>query len=127
MKKILTLLLSCVLMVCGAIGLTACGGEKNITVVARTQGSGTREAFDTVVTDGNGNYLEMKINGDKHFFTTAKADLQAETGPVMSKVASDKNAIGYISLGSVNETIKVVNVNGVAPSAETVLDGSYQT
>ena len=43
----------------------------------------------------------------------------------MSKVASDKNAIGYISLGSVNSTIKVVNVNGVAPSSETVLDGSY--
>ena len=76
MKKILTLLLSCVLMVCGAIGLTACGGEKNITVVARTQGSGTREAFDKVVTDGNGNYLEMKINGDKYFFTTDKADIQ---------------------------------------------------
>ena len=45
MKKILTLLLSCVLMVCGAIGLTACGGEKNITVVAREQGSVTREEF----------------------------------------------------------------------------------
>ena len=126
MKKIVTLLLSCVLLICGTVGLTACGGEKDITVVARTQGSGTREAFDTVVTDGNGNYLEMKINGDKHFFTTAKADLQPETGPVMSKVASDKNAIGYISLGSVNDTIKVVNVNGVAPSAETVLDGSYK-
>ena len=126
MKKLVTLLLSCVLLICGAVGLTACGGEKDITVVARTQGSGTREAFDTVVTDGNGNYLEMKINGDKHFFTTAKADLQPETGPVMSKVASDKNAIGYISLGSVNDTIKVVNVNGVAPSAETVLDGSYK-
>lgn len=61
MKKILTLLLCCVLMLCGAIGLTACGGEKNITVVAREQGSGTREAFDKVVTDGNGNFLEMKI------------------------------------------------------------------
>ena len=125
MKKIVTLLLSCVLLICGAVGLTACGGEKNITVVARTQGSGTREAFDKVVTDGNGNYLEMKINGDKHFFTTDKADIQEKTGPVMSKVASDKNAIGYISLGSVNDTIKVIKVNGVAPSAETVLDGSY--
>ena len=61
MKKILTLLLCCVLMLCCAIGLTACGGEKNITVVAREQGSGTREAFDKVVTDGNGNFLEMKI------------------------------------------------------------------
>ena len=125
MKKIFTLLLTCVLMICGAIGLTACGREKNITVVAREQGSGTREAFDKVITDGNGNYLEMKVNGKKTYKTTSNADIQKETGNVMSKVASDKNAIGYISLGSVNSTIKVVKVNGIAPSAQTVLDGSY--
>ena len=125
MKKVLTMLLSCILLVCGAVGLTACGGEKNITVVAREQGSGTREAFDKVVTDGNGNFLEMKVDGNKVYKTTSNADIQKETGNVMSKVASDKNAIGYISLGSVNDTIKVVNVNGVAPSAETVLDGTY--
>ncbi len=125
MKKVLTVLLSCALMITGAVGLTACGGEKNITVVARDQGSGTREAFDKVVTDGNGNFLEMKIDGKKVYKTTLSADIQKETGNVKSKVASDKNAIGYISLGSVDDTIKVVNVNGVAPSAETVLDGSY--
>ncbi len=125
MKKILLLL--CVFtLTLSCITLTACGGEKNITVVAREQGSGTREAFDKVVTDGNGNFLEMKVDGKKVYKTTANADIQPQTGNVMSKVASDKNAIGYISLGSVNNTIKVVNVNGVAPSAETVLDGSYK-
>lgn len=126
MKKIVTILLSCLLALAGAIGLTACGGEKHITVIARHQGSGTREAFDRVVTDGDGHYLEMKIDGKTTFFTTKKADLQAETGNVMSKVASDRNAIGYISLGSVNDTLKVVKVDGVAPSAATVLDGSYK-
>ena len=125
MKKLLTNLLSCFLLVTGAVGLTACGGEDNITVVAREQGSGTREAFDKVVTDGNGNFLEMTVDGKKVYRTTSKADIQKETGNVMSKVASDKNAIGYISLGSVNDTIKVVNVNGVAPSSKTVLDSSY--
>ena len=125
MKKLLTNLLSCFLLVTGAVGLTACGGEDNITVVAREQGSGTREAFDKVVTDGNGNFLEMKVDGKKVYKTTSSADIQKETGNVMSKVASDKNAIGYISLGSVNDTIKVVNVNGVAPSSKTVLDSSY--
>lgn len=126
MKKLLTLLLSCLLLVTGVIGLVACGGEKNITVVARDQGSGTREAFDTNVTDGIGNYLEMKIDGKKVYNTTSAADLQKETGNVMSKVASDVNAIGYVSLGSVNDTVKVVKVNGVAPSKQTVLDGSYK-
>ncbi|MBO5240976.1 MAG: substrate-binding domain-containing protein, partial [Clostridia bacterium] len=100
MKKLLTILLSTLLLVTGAVGLTACGGEKNITVVAREQGSGTREAFDKVVTDGNGNFLEMKVDGKKVYKTTSNADIQKETGNVMSKVASDKNAIGYISLGS---------------------------
>ena len=125
MKKLLTNLLSSFLLVTGAVGLTACGGEDNITVVAREQGSGTREAFDKVVTDGKGNFLEMTVDGKKVYKTTSKADIQKETGNVMSKVASDKNAIGYISLGSVNDTIKVVNVNGVTPSSKTVLDGSY--
>ena len=125
-KKLLTILLSALLTIGGVFGLTACGGEKNITVVAREQGSGTREAFDKVITDGNGNFLEMKVDGKKVYKTTSNADIQKETGNVMSKVASDKNAIGYISLGSVNNTIKVVNVNGVAPTSQSVLDGSYK-
>ena len=120
------MLFICIIAICGTLGLTACGGEKDITVVARDQGSGTREAFDRVVTDGNGSYLEMKNAAGKTVYqTTAKADLQKETGNVISKVESDKNAIGYISLGSVNDTVKVVKVNGVTPSAATVLDGTY--
>ena len=125
MKKLLAILLSALLVISCIVGFTACGGEKNITVVAREQGSGTREAFDKVITDGNGNFLEMKVDGKKVYKTTSNADIQKETGNVMSKVASDKNAIGYISLGSVNNTVKVVNVNGVTPSAKSVLDGSY--
>lgn len=126
MKKLLTFLLA-ILLLGSCTGLiTACGGEKYITVIAREQGSGTREAFDKVVTDGNGNFLEMKVDGKKVYKTTTYADIQKETGNVMSKVAGDKNAIGYISLGSVNDTIKVLKVDGVLPSAQTVLDGSYK-
>lgn len=125
MRKKLTVLLSCVMALGCVAGFTACGGEKNITVIAREQGSGTREAFDKVITDGNGNYLEMKVDGKKVYKTTSNADIQGTTGNVMSKVENDKNAIGYISLGSVNDTIKTVTVNGVAPSSQTVLDGSY--
>lgn len=125
MKKIVTFIITCLLCFVGVVGLVACGGEKDITVIARDQGSGTREAFDTNVTDGNGKYLEMKINGEKTFFTTDKADIARETGIVKSKVASDNNSIGYISLGSVDDTIKVVKVNGVTPSAQTVLDKTY--
>lgn len=124
-KRFLAIIFSVALTLFGVAGMTACGGEKDITVVVRDQGSGTREAFDTVVTDGNGNYLQMKISGKTYFYATSKADVQKETGNVLTKVASDINAIGYVSFGSINDSVKVVSVNGVSPSKETVLDKTY--
>ena len=98
----------------------------NITVVVREQGSGTREAFDKVVTDGT-HFLEEKDSAGKKVYNTASTAVQqTKTGTVLSAVAADKNAIGYISLGSVNDTIRVLKVNGVAPSEDTVLSGRIQ-
>lgn len=109
-----------------ALSFSACGGEKNISVIAREKGSGTREAFDKVITDGNGNFLEMKDeNGKKVYKTTLQSIEKNSTGDVKTSVANDKNAIGYISLGSVDDSIKVVTVGGVAPNKDSVLDGSY--
>ncbi len=107
---------------CSGVGCTV---EKDITVITREQGSGTREAFDKVVTDGQGNYLQMKINGKDKFFTVDTADIQKETGNIISKVAKDIHAVGYISLGGVNESIKVLQIDGVRPSTQTVLSGDY--
>ncbi len=115
------------LLLAGLMVLAAasCGKkEKNITVVIREQGSGTREAFDTVVTDGK-QYLEEKVDGKKVYRSSKNAVTQTKTGLVLSAVAADANAIGYISLGSVNDTVNTVRVGGVAASEETVLDGSY--
>lgn len=125
-KKILTLVLAAALAVTSLFSLASCGGaEKNITVVVREQGSGTREAFDTKVTDGT-HFLEEKVDGKKVYNSTKTAVEQTKTGTVLSKVASDEYAIGYISLGSVNDTVKVLKVGGVLPSEETVLNGSYK-
>ena len=108
-----------------ALAAASCGKkEKNITVVIREQGSGTREAFDTVVTDGR-QYLEEKVDGKKVYRSSKSAVTQTKTGLVLSAVAADPNAIGYISLGSVNDTVNTVKVGGVAASEETVLNGSY--
>lgn len=115
------------LLLAGLMVLAAasCGKkEKNITVVIREQGSGTREAFDTVVTDGK-QYLEEKVDGKKVYRSSKNAVTQTKTGLVLSAVAADPNAIGYISLGSVNDTVNTVRVGGVAASEKTVLDGSY--
>ena len=125
-KKILTLVLAAALAITSLFSLASCGGtEKNITVVVREQGSGTREAFDTKVTDGT-HFLEEKVDGKKVYNSTKTAVEQTKTGTVLSKVASDEYAIGYISLGSVNDTVKVLKVGGVLPSEETVLNGSYK-
>lgn len=124
--KLLTLLLTLTLAFTGMFSLTACGGEKNISVISRDLESGTREAFDTVVSDGNGNYLLMKIDGKKYRYVTDKAISLDKTGMVKTQVASDKNAIGYVSLSAVDDTVKMLSVEGVLPSEESILDGSYK-
>ena len=123
MKKILTLTLALLM----TFAFASCtGGEKNISVIVREQGSGTREAFDKVVTDGSHFLEEKDADGKKVYNTTDTAIQQTKTGTVLSAVASDKNAIGYISMGSVNDTVNVIKVNGVAPSEKTVLSGDYK-
>jgi len=127
MKKTITSLLAIVLIFSCVSCLAACGNvEKNITVVVREQGSGTREAFDKVVTDGEHFLEEKDADGKKVYNTTNTAVQQTKTGTVLSTVASDKNAIGYISLGSLNDSVKVVSVDGAVPSEATVLDGTYK-
>ena len=123
MKRILTLALALLTI----FAFASCGGgEKNISVIVREQGSGTREAFDKVVTDGTHFLEEKDADGKKVYNTADTAIQQTKTGTVLSAVASDKNAIGYISMGSVNDTINVIKVNGVAPSEKTVLSGDYK-
>ena len=123
MKRILTLALALLTF----FAFASCGGgEKNISVIVREQGSGTREAFDKVVTDGTHFLEEKDADGKKVYNTADTAIQQTKTGTVLSAVASDKNAIGYISMGSVNDTINVIKVNGVAPSEKTVLSGDYK-
>lgn len=123
MKKIISLTLAsamtmAMLVGCGADASTdgSAGGQTGfITVVSREDGSGTRGAF-TEITGVD--------NGDDR--TTTEASIQNSTGSVMTLVSSDPNAIGYISLGSLNNTVKALNVNGVAPSTQTIIDGSYE-
>lgn len=98
--------------------------EKEISVIVREKGSGTREAFDKVVTDGT-HYLEETINGKKKYRTTLKGIELTKTGTVLYSVASDKNAIGYVSLGALNEEIKTIKVEGKLPTPEAILSGEY--
>lgn len=118
MKKFFAVMLALTLCASSASALAASG---TITVVSREDGSGTRGAFVELMG------VEVKAeDGSKTDMTTEEAVIANSTDVVMQNVASDPNAIGYISLGSLNETVKAVSVDGVAPSVETVADGSYK-
>lgn len=88
------------------------GQDAPITVVTREDGSGTREAFTTLVMN------------KKDIIKTAV--VQNSTGAVRTTVAGDKNAIGYISLSSMDKTVKALPINGVEASEANVKNGSYK-
>ena len=93
---------------------------QDIAVFTREDGSGTRGAFIELTG------VEQKdADGKKVDRTTEAAAVQSSTNGVMTAVANDAAAIGYISLGSLNDTVKAVTVDGVKAGADTVKDGSY--
>lgn len=90
--------------------------EGPITVVSREDGSGTRGAFVELigVEDEEGNDM-----------TTVDAEISNSTEVVIQSVAGNTGAIGYISLGSLDDTVKGVKIDGVEPTAENIENGSY--
>lgn len=89
------------------------GEDAAINAYGREKGSGTRDGFEELTNDGT---------KDEY---TYKEELN-ETGVVKTKVAADPNGIGYMSYGSVDDTVKAVSVDGVALTEETVMDKSYK-
>ncbi|MBP1762381.1 MAG: phosphate binding protein [Firmicutes bacterium] len=88
------------------------GADAPITVVSREEGSGTRDAFS-----------EIALNKED---IVKDAIIQNSTGAVRTTVAGDKNAIGYISLASVNKDVKALDLDGVKASEANVKNGSYK-
>ncbi len=92
------------------------GDDAAIIVVTREAGSGTRGAFEEILglldTNGGSTIVETALVGEG-------------TGSIMATVASKDNAIGYISLGYVDETVKSVSIDGVVPTNESVANGEY--
>jgi len=93
---------------------------KSISVVSREDGSGTRGAFIELFG------VEVKgDDGSKKDMTTKEAIIANQTSVVMTNVAGDKYAIGYISLGSLGDTVKAVQIQGVEATADYVKNGTY--
>lgn len=95
------------------------GNDEEILVVSRESGSGTRGAFEEILK------IEKEVDGKKVSGLVENA-LQAEgTGAVKANVASKANAIGYVSLGYIDDSIKTVQVEGVDATAENIVSGTY--
>lgn len=120
MKKLVKSGIGFVLMA-GMI-LTGCGGAgKDITVVSREDGSGTRGAFVELF-----GVEEKDASGNKVDRTTDEAVTIQSTSVMMTTVAGDENAVGYISLGSLNDTVKAVKIDGAEATVENIKSGNYK-
>ena len=121
MKRLITILVA---VMFSLSSLMAQGNTEEkavkINVISREEGSGTRGAF--VELTG----VEEKVDGVKVDQTTLDAEIASSTSVVITTVAGDKNAIGYISLGSLNDTVKAIEVDGTYPTVDTVKSGEYK-
>ena len=113
----------------GISALTGCGSEAEksetkelgaITVVSREDGSGTRGAFIELFG------IEVKEGDEKVDKTTEEAQITNSTSVMMTTVAGDEYAIGYISLGSLDDSVKAVKIDGAEATAENVKAGTYK-
>ncbi len=121
-------------IVLGAIALAVLGGtvfaapkkdknfgKKSVVLISREEGSGTRGAFIELFG------IEMKnAEGKKVDFTSEEADITNSTEVMLTSVAGNKYAIGYVSLGSLNKTVKPLKIEGVAPSVAAIKNGTYK-
>ena len=129
MKKMISLLMAAIL----TMGLvTGCGNggnnteegfdaSKDITVISREEGSGTRGAFIELF-----GVEEKDADGNKVDNTVVTADIQSSTGVVLTSVADNVYAIGYVSMGALNKEVKALKIEGVEPNVENVKNGTYK-
>lgn len=127
-KKLFTVGLACVVM----LSLVGCTNDKNsskektatsssvINLISREQGSGTRAAF-TEITG-----ILVKENGKEIDKTSSKAAIQSSTNAVLTTVEKDINSIGYISLGSLRDTVKALKIEGAEPTPQNIKNDSYK-
>ncbi len=134
LKKFLALTAAVVMTMSFAVG---CGNSDNaddsannetgfdksydISILTREEGSGTRGAFIELFG------IEQKDeNGEKVDYTTVEASPTNSTSVMMTTVAGDEYAIGYVSLGSLNDTVKAVKVDGAEATEENIKNGTYK-
>lgn len=97
------------------------GNDAAISVISREDGSGTRGAFIELF-----GIEEKDDSGEKVDKTVNTSEETNSTGVMLTTVAGNKNAIGYVSLGSLNDTVKAVKIDGAEATVENVKNGTYK-
>ena len=121
LKKVLALTAAVIMTMSMVAGCGSNGDGNDITVVSREEGSGTRGAFIELFG------IEQKDeNGEKVDYTTDEANFTNSTSVMMSTVAGDEYAIGYVSLGSLNDTVKALKVDGAEATEANIKAGTYK-
>lgn len=100
---------------------TSFDAANDISVTSREDGSGTRGAFIELI-----GIEEKDDEGNKIDNTTEEANITNSTSVMMSTVAGNEYAIGYISLGSLDDSVKAVKIDGAEATEENIKDGSYK-
>ena len=139
MKKKLIMIVMGAMLAFGALALAGCSSSStesegsdaaeeaaeetvpsgDISVYSREDGSGTRSAFVELMG------IEQEVDGEDVDLTVETATISNSTSVLMTAVAGDENGIGYISLGSLDDSVKAVVVDGVEATAENVKAGTY--
>lgn len=123
-KKLMTVITVLVML---TFCFTGCGNngafdaENDITVVSREDGSGTRGAFIELF-----GIEEKSADGSKSDKTTKEAVIANKTDVMLTNVAGDAYAIGYVSLGSLSNSVKALKIDGAEATAENVKNGAYK-
>ncbi|MDO4322679.1 MAG: substrate-binding domain-containing protein [Lachnospiraceae bacterium] len=120
MKKTAAVAMAAMMAAC--VGTTAmAAAQGDITICSREDGSGTRGAFIELL-----GIEEKDADGNKVDNTTEAAKITNSTSVMMSTVEGDVNAIGYISLGSLNDSVTALKIDGAEATAENILAGTYK-
>ena len=93
----------------------------DISVISREDGSGTRGAFIELF-----GVEQKNENGEKVDYTTEEATITNNTSVMMTTVAGDEYSIGYISLGSLDDSVKALKIDGVDASVENIKNDTYK-
>lgn len=114
MKKAVVLILAMVLAAVQA-GCATGEDDSSINVISREAGSGTRDAFTELV--------GIKEGGKDN--TVITSEITSSTFVVIKSVSADKNAIGYVSLGTLSDSVKALSIDGIKPTAENIKNRTY--